>query len=415
MVDLSAILIPNKDEMRTTTLYLACTVVSGTGAWFVFRFANQLGLLDVPNERSSHEIAAPIPKGAGVGILAAFVLASLQLGIPINFWLSATILALLSLMGDRVDIAPKFRLVLQFIAAFVLLFPVQATGPTYLLICFLLSVFIVGTANFYNFMDGINGICGIAGAVGFGFLSVFAFLSQGYSAFVVLGICMSFACLGFLPFNFPKARVFMGDVGSILLGFVFASMAVVLARNLRDLVCMAAFLFPFYADELGTMAVRLRDDSQRERASSSGTSYFGRWRIEMFLGRLRRLAKPHRRHVYQLLVNEIGLAHWKVSVGYGVLQVVVGIGALVVQGIGMAWLLSYLGICSVGFWVFGAWTRLRADEMAARELCVPERLGGVAPFTDSPQPADAEEAIKAATSGHKKRRDEVHKNVGLMN
>ena len=143
-------------------------------------------------------------------------------------------------------------------------------------------------------MDGINGIAGITGIVGFGLLAFSAFLSGSDSSFVTLAICMSLSCLGFLPFNMPRARVFMGDVGSILLGFVFAGMVIWLSRNLLDFICLSAFLFPFYADEFTTMAVRIRDGEN--------------------------LTHPHRRHLYQLLTNEKGISHWKISVGYGLAQ-----------------------------------------------------------------------------------------------
>jgi Fuc2NAc and GlcNAc transferase len=104
--------------------------------------------------------------------------------------------------------------------------------------------------------------------------------------------------MGFIPFNIPKARVFMGDVGSILLGFVFAGIVVMLSRTFLEFVCLSALLFPFYADEWVTMAVRIRDGES--------------------------LLKPHRRHLYQLLANEMGIEHWKVSAGYGILQIAVG-------------------------------------------------------------------------------------------
>jgi len=269
--------------------------------------------MDVPNERSSHEIAIPVPKGGGIGILAAFVLGSIWLGISASFWLSATLLALLSFFGDRVDISPKLRLLVQFIAALTLLSPVlyseSSSGFSSLssvfsswicvLFCLLLSLFIVGTANFYNFMDGINGIAGITGAVGFGLLGFYAWLSGGGASFVSLAVCVSLACLAFLPFNIPKARVFMGDVASILLGFVFAGMVVWLSKSLLDFVCMAAFISPFYADELSTMVIRLKAHSPREQN----------------LGRMSMLTKPYRRHLYQLLANEMKVAHWKVSMG----------------------------------------------------------------------------------------------------
>ncbi|MBW1792430.1 MAG: UDP-N-acetylmuramyl pentapeptide phosphotransferase, partial [Deltaproteobacteria bacterium] len=99
-----------------------------------------------------------------------------------------------------------------------------------------------------------------------------------------MAICILLACLGFLPFNMPTAKVFMGDVGSILLGFVFAGMVVYLSKNFMDFICLVAFLFPFYVDELTTMFVRVRDGEK--------------------------LSKPHRRHLYQLLANEYQIPHW---------------------------------------------------------------------------------------------------------
>ena len=107
--------------MESLVLYIACTLLGGIGAWLISLFAFRFGLVDVPNERSSHEVSVPIPKGGGIGILAAFVFASVALGISVSFWLSAAFLALLSLKGDRVDIVPKFRLLAQFTAALVLL------------------------------------------------------------------------------------------------------------------------------------------------------------------------------------------------------------------------------------------------------------------------------------------------------
>jgi Fuc2NAc and GlcNAc transferase len=141
--------------------------------------------------------------------------------------------------------------------------------------------------------------------------------------------------LGFLPFNMPKARVFIGDVGSILLGFVFAGLVVLLSKSFLEFVCLVGFLFPFYADELTTEYVRLRDGEN--------------------------VLKPHRRHVYQLLANEMGVDHWKVSVGYGVLQAVVGIGALVLRGYGTLTIIFFLAVCFAGFGGFGYWLRKRSE------------------------------------------------------
>jgi Fuc2NAc and GlcNAc transferase len=172
------------------------------------------------------------------------------------------------------------------------------------------TVFIVGTANYYNFMDGINGIAGITGLLGFALLAGYVNLIGGPAAVTGVPVCLSIACLGFLPLNMPKARVFMGDIGSILLGSVFAGLIWLAAERVLDFVCMASFLFPFYVDELTTVLVRLKDGET--------------------------LTKPHRRHYYQLLANEKGIAHWKVSAGYGVFQLVVGISVLMVRGYGLS-------------------------------------------------------------------------------
>lgn len=356
--------------MKYLILYIASLALGGAGAWLVARWGSGFGLLDKANHRSSHK--GVVPKGGGIGILAAFVFASLVLKIPGSFWLSATFLALISFYGDRFPISPKFRLPVQFIAALILLFPVlfsdssSVLRPLFSGLCFLLlSIFIVGTANFYNFMDGINGIAGITGVVGFGLLGWLAAVEGADPRIITLSACLSFACLGFLPFNMPtKSRVFMGDAGSVLLGFVFAGMVVLLAESFLDFVCMAAFLFPFYADELTTMIVRIRDDSLRERMSSCGTDGCLRqgwlddpirgdgWMVRMIrmnFGRMGRLTRPHRRHLYQLLANEMEVAHWKISAGYGLLQLVVGIGALVFRAYGNLVVVAFLGSCFAGF------------------------------------------------------------------
>ncbi len=290
--------------------YLVSLIVGGTGAWIIKNYGEKIGILDKPEQRSSHSKVTP--KGAGVGILAAFVIVSLVRTIPKSFWVPAALLSLFSFWGDRFDVPPKIRLLFQFTASVILLKGIlggnQSQLSGYLLIL-PLAVFVVGTANFYNFMDGINGIAAITGIIGFGLLACFAMISNTESPFTPLAISLALACLGFLPFNFPEAHVFMGDVGSILLGFVFASMVIWLSNNFLDFVCLAAFLFPFYADELTTMVVRLKEGEK--------------------------LTRPHRRHLYQLLANEFGISHWKVSVGYGVVQLVIGISVLLLRNFGI--------------------------------------------------------------------------------
>ena len=322
--------------MRAVLLYLSSVVFGGAGAWVISRWGSILGVLDRANHRSSHD--GVVPKGGGIGILGTFVFCAWLLGFPYLVWISVGVMSLFSLYGDRREIPPKVRLCVQFVVTVGLLVGLLYWGDrgwvAYLLIP-LFSVFVVGTANYYNFMDGINGIAGITGVVGFGLVALFLKLTGGNEVFATLAICMGLACLSFLPFNMPKAQVFMGDVGSVLLGFVYGGFVVGLSHGLNDFVVLCSFLFPFYADELITEHVRLRDGEN--------------------------LLEPHRRHVYQLLANEMGIAHWKVSVWYGVLQTVVGVGGLMIRGYGIWVLMGYLGVWFVGFCCFGAWVRRSAD------------------------------------------------------
>jgi Fuc2NAc and GlcNAc transferase len=299
-------------------------VIATVGAWLIVHWGHQFGLSDVPNERSSHRIVTP--RGGGIGILAAFVIVSMALNILKSFWIPAAMLSLLSFWGDEFDISPIFRLFIQFMASIILLLgifkykEIQITG--YFLII-PLTVFIAGTSNFYNFMDGIDGIAGITGVVGFGLLAYFAFLSEADPHIVSLNICISLSCLGFLTYNIPKAKVFMGDVGSVLLGFIFAGMVVWLSKDLLDFVVLITFLFPFYADEFTTIMVRLRDGEN--------------------------LIRPHRRHLYQLLANELKIAHWKVSVGYGCFQLLIGTSIIIIKNVNIMTILSMLTVYFCGF------------------------------------------------------------------
>jgi len=232
--------------VESSILYIACMFLGGAGAWLVVRWGSGLGLLDKANHRSSHK--GVVPKGGGIGILAAFLLASGVLGLPILFWMCAGLISLLSLYGDRREIPPKVRLSIQLLGSVGLLF------------------------------------------------GLFYWEGRGWSVYLLI----------------PFYAVFMGDVGSVLLGFVFAGLVVGLSCSLNDFMVLCAFLFPFYADELITLYVRIKEN-----------------------GGAGMLMKPHRRHFYQLLVNEMGIEHWKVSVGYGALQLVVGMGALALRGMGI--------------------------------------------------------------------------------
>jgi len=294
-------------------VFLSLLLASG-GAWFISRFAYRFGLLDIPNDRSSHNL--PTPRGGGIGILAAFVVSSFLIALPVAFWVPATFLAFISFFDDKLRLTPKTRLFFQFCSAFIVVGyaigfqskPLELIIQQFPLFCFL-SVFVVGTANFYNFMDGINGIAGITGVVGFAFLGLFSQMYVTMPSVTLSAFCVSGACIGFLPLNVPKAKVFMGDVGSVLLGFVFATYVVLLSETPSDFFLLAGFLSTFYADTLTTLYIRKRDGE--------------------------RLCHAHRRHLYQLFVNQMNTAHWKVSVCYGTVQTMIGLLLLTVRPLGL--------------------------------------------------------------------------------
>lgn len=276
-----------------------------SGAYIISRYALQLGLVDIPNERSSHFI--PTPRGGGVGICMAILLSALFYHIPWVVMLSVAVLAISSLIEDRWGIDVKVRFAIQLgCAAIVVVFLNQNELP--LIMLFLLGIFwiifITGTANFYNFMDGINGISGLTGITAFGALAFVTLILNYPEGEVLFNLSIAAACLGFLPFNMFSAKVFMGDIGSVVLGFLFAVQVYRYSSSLILFFLLACFLFLFYIDAMTTMFFRWRDGEK--------------------------LTQAHRRHLYQILSNQMKHPHWKVTVGYGIIQTVISSSLFIV-------------------------------------------------------------------------------------
>jgi Fuc2NAc and GlcNAc transferase len=326
--------LPSYTQYLLQMIYFA---IGFSGAWFMSRFAYRFGLLDIPNDRSSHNL--PTPRGGGVGVLGAFILSALLTGTAFIVWIPATFISLVSFFDDKLDLSPRTRLLFQFSAAALVVLPFLTSLDVILLLKIALFIFfllfIVGTANFYNFMDGVNGIAGITGFIAFGLLAAFAAISGMDAAAITLPLAVAVACLGFLPFNIPNAAVFMGDVGSILLGFLFALLTVLNSHSLSDFLIRCGFLSTFYADALVTLYVRRRDGEK--------------------------LSQAHRRHFYQLLANQMKIPHWKVSVGYGICQLLVGILLIMVNSYGLIPLIILIAALGSFFFVFSIRLRLRIE------------------------------------------------------
>ncbi len=182
------------------------------GSWVVMRHGDRIGAIDVPNCRSSHH--REIPKGAGLGILAALIVSSLLLAVPYYIWFPAMVISLASFWGADKHVLPVFhRLAIHFGCSLFFLYLLlhsQNQGPAGYVIWLPVLVFIVGTANFYNFMDGIDGIAGITGFLAFLLIGVYAGLAGMGPNMVLFSLSVASACLAFLCFSFPKASVFWG-------------------------------------------------------------------------------------------------------------------------------------------------------------------------------------------------------------
>ena len=214
---------------------LVAAVVSASGAAWALGHARRHGLIDVPGERRSHQVDTP--RGGGIGIVIACLVCLLamawqaiddQATDDIGWWLVAAGLALVAGIGwldDHRALPAWPRLGVHAVAAILLAVSLYLGGASPA-ICVVGFVLAIGLVNAWNFMDGINGLatsqallCGLAFA-----------LLPGFAA-PVLGVAVAGACLGFLPFNFPRARAFLGDIGSGALGYLIAVMIVIGATS----------------------------------------------------------------------------------------------------------------------------------------------------------------------------------------
>ena len=170
--------------------------------------------MDHPNARSLHE--TPTPRIGGLGVMSGVAVASLWLG---DSDLLPVVLGALALAGVSLPVWGRF--LAHFVAAAGCLFALGLSG--WVLLAGMLAV--VWMTNLYNFMDGADGLAGGMAAIGFGALAIAAWQADAVS---VAAFCaaISAAALAFLRFNFPPAQLFMGDAGSIPLGFMVASLSI---------------------------------------------------------------------------------------------------------------------------------------------------------------------------------------------
>ena len=298
--------------------------------------------LDTPNERSLH--AQPVPRTGGIAI-AAGVGAACAIswpGLPVIL-AAAAVLAAASFADDVLGLTTLVRLALHLgAAAAVLAVDLEVSAPL-LFVVFALAL--AWTANLYNFMDGADGLAGGMAVFGFGAYALAAYL---FGAQTLAALCASLAAAAgaFLVFNWHPARLFMGDVGSVPLGFLAGALGLQgWAIGAWPLWFPLLVFAPFMCDATLTLIKRLL---RRERV----------W-------------QAHREHYYQRLVR-MGFGHRGAAfVEYAAMAACASLALLVmretavVQGIALAF--AAVALAGVAVWIDARWARfLRAAEGVAR-------------------------------------------------
>jgi UDP-N-acetylmuramyl pentapeptide phosphotransferase/UDP-N-acetylglucosamine-1-phosphate transferase len=261
--------------------------------WLIRNFSLKKQILDVPNERSSH--FHPTPTGGGLAIVVAWYAGLIYLFmygfIPGNLFfalMSGIIIAVVSLLDDVYDIKPIIRFSAQTVTAIISfsllhgIHPVLFLGKNFLPEVVLYPIAIIGIVwfiNLYNFLDGIDGYASLEA------------IAAGLAFYFITGdninLILIAAVTGFLIWNWPRAKIFMGDVGSTQLGFIIIVLGIYFHNSDKlPIICWLILLAPFWFDATLTL--------------------FRRWR------RNENLSKAHRNHIYQRLVQS-GFSHLKVD------------------------------------------------------------------------------------------------------
>lgn len=268
-------------------------ILSFSITWLVVRFAHRFKMVNQPNERSLHSI--PTPRGGGLAIVTSWYIGIIILYcfdlIEQNLFfalLSGIVLAIVSFLDDIIELKPLVRLAVQFATAILAFYFLGALRP--LIIpsieinypLFIYPFAIVGVVwfiNLFNFMDGVDGFASIEAII----ISLVLYYFSGD----ILLLVLTAAIAGFLYWNWPRAKIFMGDVGSTQLGFILIILGIYYHNTMEFSILNWIMLSsPFWFDATLTLLRRIRN---KENISTA-----------------------HRKHAYQRLVQS-GLSHLKVD------------------------------------------------------------------------------------------------------
>lgn len=277
--------------------------------WYI-QFAERKEIYDIPIARSSHTKKTPRGGGAGFVMVSVAVLLGLlvfySVSEPVinNVIYLITALSGISLLGwfdDMGNLLKRVRFTVQIICALTVLLGIGSMVTFYIPLIITVQagfvgtllgiVWIAGTTNIYNFMDGVDGIASLQGVVAALSWSAFGWM-LGFEMLVIMNLVLVATLFAFLKFNWSPASVFMGDVGSVFLGFWFASMPFLAAAQSSEIMIGdtlwfgAIVVWPFLFDGSFTIVRRYR--------------------------RGENILDAHRSHLYQRL-NIAGYSHKYIS------------------------------------------------------------------------------------------------------
>lgn len=220
--------------MNSFLTFLVGFLVSFLSTPLFIKLAHRLSILDHPEERKMHQ--SPIPLFGGMAVYCGFMA-----GLLLNYryfeknlmiLLPATIILIVGLVDDVYKLSPRLRLFFQLVASFIITFGVERINilpPSTINDFFevmLTLLWLVGIINAYNYLDGLDGLAGSSLVIHAFFLILILYKTNQYFLMACL-LSLAAAVVGFLPFNLYKAKIFLGDAGSTLLGFTLASIAVI--------------------------------------------------------------------------------------------------------------------------------------------------------------------------------------------
>ncbi|MFZ4076693.1 MAG: MraY family glycosyltransferase [Legionellaceae bacterium] len=275
-------------------LLLMTFILSFLLTWILRRYALARNVLDVPNHRSAHAI--PTPRGGGVAFVCTVLISILFLKKnalltpdgSIALMMAGVFVASLGFLDDHGHIAPIWRLTGHFIASVLALywlggFPSLMIFSWALPLGFFADVlgvlYLVWLINLYNFMDGIDGLAGVELLCVCCGMSFIYWVCGGLDSLMVLPLVLSASVTGFLCWNFPPARIFMGDAGSGFLGFIVGVLSIQASGiHPQFFWCWLILLGVFIVDTTITLGSRLlRLEKIYEAHSTHGYQYAARY------------------------------------------------------------------------------------------------------------------------------------------